>query len=370
MHAAPVLPEIAPFIAAQVAAVALLPALLASRVDAQFFGDVHVSYEWHAAQLGQTISNADASVLCAIPWLSDRAAQGESLLLDETLNADNGGCTSVVLRRGANYSGIAAASGASLFASSSIGAVADFGLDQHGRAFGAMTHRQTLQFRVLSWVRGDLLVRFIADQALDNALSYLDGRFRGPVDPLSGDGVLMDIAWAGSSRLVENRPDTILAPGVYELNVDGSGEFLDLVLRYFNARTLGAVDVTSPQAASPAPELDLDQDGWVGLSDACLWPENRTDANQDGQTNQSDLELILALARAGGEDATDADADGIPEQCVCPGDWNGDGNVNFFDVQSYLSEFAAHLPSADLNGDGAHNFFDIQNFLNMFSAGC
>lgn len=353
-----------------VAALALMQVCGASAASAQFFADTHVEYVWHAEQQAQTISNANSSVLCGVPWLSDRAGQGEPLVLDETLNADNGGCASVVLRRGVHYAGVIAPTGVSLFASSFIGATADFGMDQHGRAFGVMAHQQTLQFRVLAWMRGDLLVRFIADQSIDNALTHLDARFRGPIDPIGGDGVLVDTAWSGSSRRVENRPAATLAPGVYELNVEGSGQFLDLALRYFNARTLGAVDVTAAQAVNPSPDFDLDQDGWVGLSDACLWTSRPTDANQDGQVNQADLELILALARATGEQATDSDGDGRPDQCSCPGDWNGDGLVNFFDVQGFLSAFAARLPAADLNGDGAHNFFDIQNFLTAFSAGC
>ncbi|MCL4222031.1 MAG: hypothetical protein KJZ65_11760 [Phycisphaerales bacterium] len=347
-----------------------VPGILATEGRAQFFADVFVSYEWHAAQLGQTISNGNSSVTCSIPWLSDRAAEGEGLLLDETVNFDNGGCPSVVLSRGASYSGTATPTGVSLLATSAIGATADFTIDQHSRASGNMTHRQTMRFRVLTWTRGDLLVRFIADHACENALTSLDGRFRGPIDPLTGVGVLVDISYAGSSRLVQNRPGTVLAPGVYELNLEGSGEFLDVALRNYLARTLGGADVTAPQAASPPLEVDLDQDGWVGLSDACLWPTEPTDANGDGQTNQADLEFILAVVRAGGEEATDLDSDGHPDQCRCPGDWNGDALVNFFDVQAYLAAFSARLPAADLNGDGVHNFFDIQDFLNRFSAAC
>ncbi len=363
-------PGFAPLGAMSAAAFALLPSLLTSGAAAQFFADVYVAYEWHAVQLGQTISNTNSAVTCSYPWVSDRSGEDEPFLLDEMVNFNSGGCSGVVLTRGGNYSGLAAPNTASLYATSSIGAAADFTIDYHGRVFGAMTHHETVRLRVLTWMRGDLFVRFIADHARDNAVTWMDGRFRGPVDPLTGDGVLVDIAYVGSARLLENRPDTILAPGVYELNVEGSGEFLDVVLRTFLAKTLGAADVTAPEPVDPPLELDLDQDGWVGLSDGCLWANQPTDANQDGQTNQADLEFILALARAAGEDATDSDADGNPDQCTCVGDWNGDGLLNFFDIQGYLAAFAARLPAADLNGDGAYNFFDIQEFLNAFSGGC
>jgi choice-of-anchor B domain-containing protein len=63
----------------------------------------------------------------------------------------------------------------------------------------------------------------------------------------------------------------------------------------------------------------------------------------------------------------------VTYQCdgpVCEADRNGDGTLDFFDVQDYLSSFAAQDPSADLTGDGVFDFFDVQSFLQLFSAGC
>ncbi len=54
----------------------------------------------------------------------------------------------------------------------------------------------------------------------------------------------------------------------------------------------------------------------------------------------------------------------------CVADWNGDGVLDFFDVQAFLADFAANNPSADLNNDGVWDFFDIQAFLQAFSNGC
>ncbi|MCL4219764.1 MAG: hypothetical protein KJZ65_00200 [Phycisphaerales bacterium] len=54
----------------------------------------------------------------------------------------------------------------------------------------------------------------------------------------------------------------------------------------------------------------------------------------------------------------------------CEADWNGDGQLNFFDVQAYLADFSAQNSRADLAPDGQFNFFDVQRFLSMFSAGC
>lgn len=55
--------------------------------------------------------------------------------------------------------------------------------------------------------------------------------------------------------------------------------------------------------------------------------------------------------------------------CVAPGDYTGDGSVDFFDVSAFLSDFNAAQPAADLNGDGVFNFFDVSAFLRAFGEG-
>ncbi|NQX96072.1 MAG: hypothetical protein HRT64_14355, partial [Erythrobacter sp.] len=54
----------------------------------------------------------------------------------------------------------------------------------------------------------------------------------------------------------------------------------------------------------------------------------------------------------------------------CLGDFNGDGNLDFFDVSDFLNAFNANDLSADLDGNGAINFFDISVYVNAFAAGC
>ncbi len=46
------------------------------------------------------------------------------------------------------------------------------------------------------------------------------------------------------------------------------------------------------------------------------------------------------------------------------------GQLNFFDISTFLTVFSANEPAADINNDGLHNFFDISDFLTIFSAGC
>lgn len=55
---------------------------------------------------------------------------------------------------------------------------------------------------------------------------------------------------------------------------------------------------------------------------------------------------------------------------LCPADLNGDGALNFFDVQMFLAAFAAHEPIGDYNKDGFFTFSDVLAFLRDFDAGC
>lgn len=59
-----------------------------------------------------------------------------------------------------------------------------------------------------------------------------------------------------------------------------------------------------------------------------------------------------------------------PECPDCTADWNGDTQVDFFDVLGFLGDFSSGAPCADLVADNAFDFFDILSFLGAFSAGC
>ncbi|GAB4386641.1 MAG: hypothetical protein Kow0022_16230 [Phycisphaerales bacterium] len=54
----------------------------------------------------------------------------------------------------------------------------------------------------------------------------------------------------------------------------------------------------------------------------------------------------------------------------CRADTNGDGTLDFFDVQTFLGWFSAHDQRADFVDDDMFDFFDVQAFLGEFSAGC
>lgn len=51
-------------------------------------------------------------------------------------------------------------------------------------------------------------------------------------------------------------------------------------------------------------------------------------------------------------------------------DFNGDGQLNFFDVTAFIDAFNAQDDIADLNDDGAFNFFDVTAYITIYQEGC
>ena len=90
---------------------------------------------------------------------------------------------------------------------------------------------------------------------------------------------------------------------------------------------------------------DLDQDG---LSDLCMVNQNA--GPEDGSLSA----LLNDLAPEGGED--------------CPGDFNGDGDVNILDFLILLEAWGVcDTPcDADLDGDGQVGILDLLELLHLF----
>jgi hypothetical protein len=81
--------------------------------------------------------------------------------------------------------------------------------------------------------------------------------------------------------------------------------------------------------------------------------------------------------------STDTDGDGVYEPAVsaslicvapepCPGDTNGDGLVNFTDLNAVFADFGliGHGSPGDLNDDGLVNFADLNSVLSAFGTSC
>jgi hypothetical protein len=84
-------------------------------------------------------------------------------------------------------------------------------------------------------------------------------------------------------------------------------------------------------------------DGWFATATATLEPIGSTS------------EFSACLQIVGGD---------------CVADLNGDGILNFFDVQAFLQAFASGGLAGDWVHDGVLNFFDVQAYLRDFAAGC
>ncbi len=60
-----------------------------------------------------------------------------------------------------------------------------------------------------------------------------------------------------------------------------------------------------------------------------------------------------------------------PTSQPCAADFNGDGQVNFFDLSAYLEAFGLQDPAADLAPPfGVWNFFDLSAYIGIFNQGC
>jgi hypothetical protein len=72
---------------------------------------------------------------------------------------------------------------------------------------------------------------------------------------------------------------------------------------------------------------DIDQDGFVGMSDYLAFTVSYTGFNGDCNRNGVDDALDILLGKS-----LDADFNGIPDECSCPADFNGDLEVNGLDL--------------------------------------
>ena len=97
--------------------------------------------------------------------------------------------------------------------------------------------------------------------------------------------------------------------------------------------------------------------------------QNNTDIIGDGGV------LVAEIHYVGVNDVDDVDVICVRSgQEPCPADFNGDGFIDFFDYDAFVSCFEAGVcppgRSADFNGDGFADFFDYDAYVGAFEAGC
>jgi len=104
----------------------------------------------------------------------------------------------------------------------------------------------------------------------------------------------------------------------------------------------------------------------VGFSDDVYW----RDVNGNMQFNVSEARYFNGYPR--GANFLDEIASNI--DASCPADFNGDGFLDFFDFDDFVSCFESEIcppgKTADFNGDGFADFFDFDEFIGAFARGC
>jgi len=99
-----------------------------------------------------------------------------------------------------------------------------------------------------------------------------------------------------------------------------------------------------------------------------LLPSDGLAGDQFGRTVSIDNGLVAVSSVPAGGGAVYVFT--VPVE-VCVVDLNGDGTLDFFDVQAMLNAFAlGDLEVADFTEDGILDFFDLAAFLQAFSNGC
>ncbi len=192
-----------------------------------------------------------------------------------------------------------------------------------------------------------------------------------PVDPFTGD----NFTWQGSSSFDPSpldrmfyTDDVITVATSFVLNTDTmsatalanaglqAGDTLP-----FNTSDHLPIIMDARVALAGCP--DFDGDGVCDDVDPCPF-DNPDDSDGDGVCDAGDL-------CPGFDDTLDADGDGVPDGCDCPGDVDGDGDVDLTDLATLLAGFGATVPpgtGGDLDNSGTIDLSDLAALLADF--GC
>ncbi|MDX2147003.1 MAG: GC-type dockerin domain-anchored protein [Planctomycetota bacterium] len=181
---------------------------------------------------------------------------------------------------------------------------------------------------------------------LESSLLDIKSRVDGPPFGLPENA---GISW-------ENNIATITAPEA-ELRIDLPGEFTpqrgSLNIQVRN----GALELV--ERTGIFQNIQLPPPGTPIPFEFFLPSEIAIDFNLP-QTLGDDVEFDMG----GGSNETPID--GVP----CIADFNGDGQVDFFDFLDFSLAFSEEDPSADINNDGVIDFFDYLDFAQAFDQGC
>lgn len=184
---------------------------------------------------------------------------------------------------------------------------------------------------------------------------------------LKGDASVWPAVWdapADPRVTLTSSPDSRIDP-----------EASTVTLRTGARRTV-PVSVTNLGPDAGSFEIEADGIPWsVALQPVVVGP---IDANASGNTLLSLAppagvpagSLSLRLAARSQRDGATRSVARVEVSLECGGDFDRNGSVDFFDIQSFLQAFLSAQADADYTGDGSFDFFDLQAFLSAFGAGC
>ena len=166
----------------------------------------------------------------------------------------------------------------------------------------------------------------------------------------------------------------VLAEVLQGSNVVGSGEFANGPVAAVDSAdyAVWVSSTASVDAGTPSLTLSLGMSVPITLTDRGTFVGDAIRVTPTDATIPVPGVHAVTVRAIGPSDSTGSFAidavDGGEPPCVP--DLNGDGVLDFFDVQMFLSLFSAHDPAADFTNDGVFDFFDVQAFLQAFAAGC
>ncbi len=209
------------------------------------------------------------------------------------------------------------------------------------------------------------------------------GEFLYAAGGISGGGNKFAIFAVGPTGLLTNLPGSpFTSPGASpkEFSIDPTGSMLfvehgtDATIRSFFLDSQTGVPTSTGQM------FDIGLQGTLGATAAWRGILFATDESTalDGIRGLYALNVNFSTGTMTPINPVPVDSTGItPENIaiwdppsICPADLNSDGELNFFDVQMFLTLFSSNDLAVDFNGDGELNFFDVQIYLGWFAAGC
>jgi len=107
----------------------------------------------------------------------------------------------------------------------------------------------------------------------------------------------------------------------------------------------------------------------TGAPIADVLPSDGGVFQQFGSAVALDKDNLVAGARNDNQNGASAGA-GYYFDIFCPADLDGDGDLDIFDVFTFLNLFNIQDPAADFNNDSVFDIFDVFAYLDSFNAGC